>query len=225
MPTTVVDRVCAVCHAPYSVAAWKVKQGKGFTCGRVCSYARRGEMSRTIPATCKVETCAALAHAKGLCSRHYGNLLATGTPIANRELPIMQRLEAIGWDVMPTGCWEWRGRRNENNYGIHNHVRVHRLVFAHHNDGASPPVVRHTCDNPPCCNPSHLLGGTMADNGADMAARGRRRRSVCPNGHDRTVPGATRVAGDAVICVQCARDRSRRWEVKQAKPLSQRSLG
>ena len=34
-------------------------------------------------------------------------------------------------------------------------------------------VVRHTCDNPSCIEPTHLLLGTKADNNRDRAARGR----------------------------------------------------
>ena len=34
-------------------------------------------------------------------------------------------------------------------------------------------VVRHTCDNPRCIEPTHLLLGTSADNNRDRAARGR----------------------------------------------------
>ena len=33
--------------------------------------------------------------------------------------------------------------------------------------------VRHTCDNPPCCNPKHLLRGSQLDNIRDRVARGR----------------------------------------------------
>ena len=34
-------------------------------------------------------------------------------------------------------------------------------------------VVRHTCDNPRCINPQHLLIGTQQDNVADRKERGR----------------------------------------------------
>ena len=34
-------------------------------------------------------------------------------------------------------------------------------------------VARHTCDNPICVNPDHLLPGTQRDNVDDMMRRGR----------------------------------------------------
>lgn len=48
----------------------------------------------------------------------------------------------------------------------------HRRVY-YEATGELPKVVRHTCDNPRCINPKHLLGGTQQDNMDDMVRRGR----------------------------------------------------
>jgi hypothetical protein len=78
-------------------------------------------------------------------------------------------------------CWPWTGSRNDFGYG---RIRRDRdtLVPAHRvawevsvgqiPDGLS---VLHRCDNPPCCNPSHLFVGTQKENAQDMVAKGRRR--------------------------------------------------
>ncbi|MDE2105826.1 MAG: HNH endonuclease [Patescibacteria group bacterium] len=39
-------------------------------------------------------------------------------------------------------------------------------------------VVRHTCDNPACCNPLHLMTGTHADNVRDRVTRDRSAKGV-----------------------------------------------
>lgn len=82
-----------------------------------------------------------------------------------------------------TECWLWGGSMKSNGYGrIKIHYRetlAHRLAYelAH---GDCPPnfCVCHSCDNPRCCNPSHLFLGTQADNMADMIAKGRSRTPV-----------------------------------------------
>lgn len=52
------------------------------------------------------------------------------------------------------------------------HTSLHRKVFLD-TYGYLPEVVRHTCDNPRCINPAHLLAGTQQDNMQDRLSRGR----------------------------------------------------
>lgn len=72
-----------------------------------------------------------------------------------------------------TDCLIWTGAKNSLGYGVVErggvNRYVHRIVA-----GATPgTVVRHTCDNPSCINPFHLLIGTQAENIADAVRRGR----------------------------------------------------
>jgi hypothetical protein len=71
-------------------------------------------------------------------------------------------------------CWEWKGRKNENGYGVVWGQKAHRVAYTIAK-GSIPAnlLVLHGCDNRACCNPNHLRTGTYADNAADMMARGR----------------------------------------------------
>lgn len=55
--------------------------------------------------------------------------------------------------------------------------KLHRLVWCEHNgvevSSIVGMVVRHTCDNPRCINPLHLILGTQAQNVQDAIDRGR----------------------------------------------------
>lgn len=57
---------------------------------------------------------------------------------------------------------------------------LHRVVYCEHHNIQLHYIkgysVRHTCDNPRCINPEHLLLGSHADNMRDRKERGR-----CPN--------------------------------------------
>lgn len=95
-------------------------------------------------------------------------------------IPLSERLST---KMKPQGeCLVFTGHRNWKGYG---EIRSgpdngFRKLMAHRaawelNSGPIPEglVVMHTCDNPPCCNPSHLRLGTVADNQADMKKKGR----------------------------------------------------
>lgn len=56
--------------------------------------------------------------------------------------------------------------------GIRTPLGLHRAVF-YDVHGYLPKVVMHSCDNPRCVNPGHLLPGTHKENTADMVAKGR----------------------------------------------------
>ncbi len=59
-------------------------------------------------------------------------------------------------------------------------VLVHRIAYLWANGPLRPgEIVMHTCDNPPCCRPDHLVVGSYADNVQDMLAKGRANN---PNG-------------------------------------------
>jgi hypothetical protein len=118
-------------------------------------------------------------------------------------------------------CWLWTDRRCPRGYGIFavlgKAYRAHR--FALMSVGTSVPddmVVMHTCDNPPCCNPSHLRVGTIAENNRDCAAKGRnseQRKTHCPRGHEYS-PANTRMqksrSGLCRVCRVCERIRHSR---------------
>jgi hypothetical protein len=80
-----------------------------------------------------------------------------------------------------SGCWLWQASRIDGQYGqIFRGAPFTGMVSAHVASwtlfrGPVPAglCVLHQCDNPPCCNPSHLFLGTRADNNRDKASKGR----------------------------------------------------
>jgi len=112
--------------------------------------------------------------------------------------------------VDDNGCWVWNGRKSmfgvlsydkPSQYyyvykyfpPIKRYITIHRISHYLMNGRKLLPkgmVVRHTCDNPPCYNPDHLLSGTYQDNVNDAKERGRfkpivppKRKTACGKGH------------------------------------------
>lgn len=82
----------------------------------------------------------------------------------------------------PDECWEFTGGKNSplpgRNYGQARFNgrkwRAHRLAWVLANGPVpSGMLICHRCDNPPCCNPSHLFLGSTRDNQLDCVRKGR----------------------------------------------------
>lgn len=87
----------------------------------------------------------------------------------------------------PDECWIWRGavqsppkspygylslhRRSKG--GAFKRCLAHRVSYRIHFGELGGRIVRHTCHNPRCVNPGHLVAGEHSDNMRDMVAAGR----------------------------------------------------
>ena len=82
------------------------------------------------------------------------------------------------------GCWEYPGAQRGGGYAIYIHERRGQNARSAHIvalEFANGPIpaglnVCHSCDNPPCCKPSHLFAGTDKDNNQDAKTKGRNSR-------------------------------------------------
>jgi hypothetical protein len=74
-------------------------------------------------------------------------------------------------------CWIWHGGRTHDNYGkfwFDKTMKAHKVSYLiYKGDIPRGLCVMHTCDNPPCVNPSHLRIGTQQENIADRDSKGR----------------------------------------------------
>ena len=86
------------------------------------------------------------------------------------------------WSKVDVGekseCWKWKGSRWKSGYGRftikQKAISAHRFIYEKLNGKILGNLVAmHTCDNPSCCNPNHIISGTRKDNAIDMMTKGR----------------------------------------------------
>lgn len=137
---------------------------------------------------CSVDGCDRKPLARGLCPGHY-NRHINGRPLEAKPLrryvrtdDLAVRLREYAPPGAPDECWEWTAATNKG-YGMISVERskmrlAHDVAWEVHHGRLLPDgmLIRHSCDNPLCVNPSHLLLGTHSDNTADKVDRERQAR-------------------------------------------------
>lgn len=98
-------------------------------------------------------------------------------------MPPSRPIEERFWEKVdkrgPDDCWTWKASQvGDTGYGQFRQGktmrRAHRVAYELcHGTRLGQEKVLHTCDNPICVNPAHLLLGTCADNSSDMVSKGR----------------------------------------------------
>ena len=79
-------------------------------------------------------------------------------------------------------CWVWIGALTGPGYGHFKHkgknIYAHRLAFELTYGTVLPGLhICHSCDNPKCCNPTHLWAGSASDNMIDRERKHRGRHT------------------------------------------------
>jgi hypothetical protein len=104
-----------------------------------------------------------------------------------RSKPITERFwPKVDRSGGPDACWTWTAGRDDYGYGWfyttdgkrrRSHIVSFEMV---HGPVPRGLLVCHSCDNPPCVNPTHLWLGTYQDNLRDAAHKGRCRNLPKP---------------------------------------------
>lgn len=110
-------------------------------------------------------------------------MTATLIELPDLEQGDVERFYKFVQNSDPDSCWEWQSTRNRSGYGkfwLHGRTTAAHRVSYRISNGPIPTdhQVRHTCDNPPCVNPRHLLTGTGKQNARDALDRDRYRRGT-----------------------------------------------
>ena len=101
--------------------------------------------------------------------------------MANKREDVFKHIDMSGG---PDACWQWKqkpgagkGRGKPRPYFsvAGRKYLAYRLVYelVHGVELTQAQMIRHTCDNPLCCNPKHMLIGDHDDNMQDMVERDR----------------------------------------------------
>lgn len=142
--------------------------------------------------------------------------------MGRRKRPLHERF----WEKVdrrgPDECWPWKAYRHPKGYGeifVAGKIRsAHHVALELDGRLTGRPSyarhVRHSCDNPPCCNPAHLTFGTAQKNMQEREERGRR---AAPRGEKQAMAKLTDIQASAIRAALAAGEtqasQARRYSV------------
>lgn len=129
--------------------------------------------------TCIVSECGKKVIANQRCERHYRIFKRHGLDKKTfYDFNYVELFESKLKRNEASGCLEFTGTKNLWGYGLLRHFGknkgAHRFAYEIKN-GPIPSgmFICHHCDNPPCCEVSHLFLGTALDNNLDKIKKNR----------------------------------------------------
>ena len=162
-----VEKMCLTCHERFTVRLSLAAQE---CCSKACAGFQRGQSDKPCL------QCGVIFNPRSnqrFCS-HQCQIASLQTAAT------MEFIESNSIPEPNTGCWIWLGALDSKGYGLYGGAR-HRRFKAHRKmlelklcrPLTDDEVTRHSCDNPPCVNPDHLMVGSINDNNQDCIRRGR----------------------------------------------------
>jgi len=82
----------------------------------------------------------------------------------------------VQYHTEPNGCDIWVASTDRYGYGKFSGkgktLKAHQVGYAIKYGSHDQALLRHTCNNPKCVNPDHLIPGTAEENFKDIVAAG-----------------------------------------------------
>lgn len=172
--------ITAICEQCGDAFAHPVDRPRRF-CSRSCA-ARHiaqgrfvGRTEQRVCPVCGVIFTEAISQAKTCCSWECRNKSLERSTADERDVARFWAKVSVG---APDDCWEWqastaRGYGKIFWPGYKSPRQATHVAFELEHGRLPMGLLRHTCDNPPCVNPAHLVEGDQIDNMGDAAQRDR----------------------------------------------------
>jgi hypothetical protein len=171
-----IDRPCINCGVALTVRPSEMSAGRKLYCSSACYREHRREQKAAL-ATLK--TCPACGNQFPRTTVHeYRKVVCSPECAKAYYVNTMDDFHSLVQKRGEDECWIWTGPMDGKRYGVigigGKQHKAHALAY----EVAHGPITKglfacHKCDNPSCCNPSHIFIGTAADNAADMKAKKR----------------------------------------------------